>query len=338
MKNSNMSICDAIIQPGEAANLALPLPEYNSCTSFHMPIKVVHGKEAGPCILIFSGVEGNEFNGVEIINRVLKMIESVPLRGSLIAVPILNVLGLINFPTSLPYEQSLEQCFPGNRDGSYGERIANIFTQEIFAKATHCLELKTGLLNHDILPQIYCDIDNKEGKLLAKKFEAPVISHVNTSNHSLRETAESLNIPFLMYKAGEAMRFDESAIKTGIAGIQKMMTHLDMIDADLTEDNPSFKSIVSQEQDWVRAHRSGIFVTEVVLGQLVKKNQLVGRITDPFSVERFEPVKSSQDGIVVGINRNPLIYEGQNIFKLASFIDNNRAELSLETWMETNGE
>lgn len=333
-----MSICDATIQPGETANLALPLPEYNSCANFHMPIKVVHGKEAGPCVLIFSGVEGNEFNGVEIINRLLKMTQTVPIRGSLIAVPILNVLGLVNYPSTMPYERNLEQCFPGDKNGSYGERIAHIFTQEIFAKATHCLELKTGLLNHDILPQIYCDIDNTEGKNLAKKFEAPVISHVNTSNHSLRETADTLNIPFLMFKAGEAMRLDESAIKTGLVGVQKLMTHLNMIDDESTPDNPTFKSIVSQEQDWVRAHRSGIFVTEVVLGQLVKKNQLVGRITDPFSGEYFEPVKSSQDGIVVGINRNPLIYEGQNIFKLASFIDNNRAELSLEAWMEMNGE
>lgn len=337
MKNSNLKICDAVIQPGETANLALPLPDYNSCTSFYMPIKVVHGKEAGPCVLIFSGLDGNEFNGIEIINRLLKLDLLNELRGTLITVPIMNILGLIR-TNSLPYERKLEQCFPGNETGSYGERIANIFTQEIFAKATYCIELNTGAVNDDILPQVYCDLDNIDAKKLAKQFAAPVISHVNTKNNSLRETASSLNIPLLVYKAGEAMRFDEAAIKIGITGIQNVLASLEMITPELEVQDKPFKPVFSLEQDWSRAHRSGILVTEVSLGQFVEKNQIIGRITDPFSADTVEPVKSSQDGIVVGINRNPLIFEGQNIFKMASFIDNNRAEVTLEQWNQMQQE
>ena len=43
-------------------------------------------------------------------------------------------------------------------------------------------------------------------------------------------------------------------------------------------------------------------------------------------------LKAEHEGIVVGINRHPLIYEGQTIFKVATFIDNNRAEIALEAW------
>ncbi len=337
MKNSNLVICDAVIQPEETANLALPLPDYNSCTTFYMPIKVVHGKESGPCVLIFSGLEGNEFNGLEIINRLLKLGELKNLRGTLIAIPIMNILGLIS-SVSLPYEKKLEHCFPGDEQGSYGERIAKIFTKEILSKVTHCIELKTGAINDDILPQIYCDLDNDEAKKLAKQFAAPVISHVNIKNNSLRETADDLNIPLLVYKAGEAMRFDESAIKIGVAGIQNMLTSLDMIAAVEDAQPNTFKSVFSLEQDWIRAHRSGILLTDVSLGQFVEKNQVIGRITDPFSADTVEPVKCYQDGIIVGINRNPLIFEGQNIFKLATFIDNNKAELSLEQWNQLQEE
>ncbi|MGQ3888576.1 succinylglutamate desuccinylase/aspartoacylase family protein [Legionella sp. CNM-1927-20] len=333
MKNTNLMICDATIHPGESANLALPLPEYYSCTNFYMPIKVIHGKQAGPCLLIFAGVNGNELNGIEIINRLLRADQLKSIRGTLIAVPVLNVFGLINNSSSLPYETNLEQCFPGDSEGSYGERIAEVFTREILTKASYCIEIITGQINHDLLPQIYCDLDQPESKKLARQFLAPVINHVK-KDHSLRKTADDLNISLLVYKAGEARRFDESAINLGIKGIKNIMESLNMIDAEELEDFNNLKPVFSQEQDWIRAHRSGVLVVEVELGQFIKKRQIIGRIIDPFCADTGESVKANQDGVIVGINRNPLIHEGQSIFKIAFFIDNNHAEMTLEAWAE----
>ncbi|MBA2656269.1 MAG: succinylglutamate desuccinylase/aspartoacylase family protein [Tatlockia sp.] len=329
MKNTTLKICDAVIQPGEIANLALPLPDYNSCISIYMPIKVVHGKKAGPCLLIFSGIEGNEFNGIEIINRLLKTESLGSLNGTLIAIPIVNVLGLIS-SNSMPHEKNIEDCFPGNEHGSYSERIAKIFTQEIFSKTSHCVELKTGGLNNDILPQIYCDMSNEETKSLAKKFATPVISNIS-ENNSLRKTANDLNIPLLVYKAGEAMRFDESSIAMGMTGVQNILIALNMIE-EVEIPAQMVKPVFTQEQDWARCSRSGILVSQVSLGQYVKKNEVIGTINDPFNANISEPIRAFRDGIIVGVNRNPLIFEGQNIFKIASFIDNNRAELTLEQW------
>ncbi len=336
MKNSNLQICDATIHPGEIANLALPLPEFFSCASFYMPIKVVHGKNAGPCLLVFSSVKGDELNGLEIINQLLLADEIKNLNGTLIVVPVLNVLGLVNYAKNSSYEATLERCFPGQEDGTYGERIAYVYTKEILSKATYCIELRTGSLNHDILPQVYCNLADAESKALAQIFAAPVITNVETENNTLRQTTESLNIPLLVYQGGEAMRFDESAISLGLAGIKNVMRSLDMIafDSD-TNDDKAFKPVLSQDQDWIHSHRSGILKSRVELGQMIRKNEIIGVINDPFSADTVEPVKAPQDGIVVGVNRHPLIHEGQTIFKIATFIDNNRAEMVLGEWSES---
>lgn len=334
MKNSNLTICDATIHPGETANLALPLPEFYSCTSFYMPIKVVHGKEAGPCLLIISAVKGDELNGLEIINRLLESEYLSSIRGTIIAVPVLNVLGLVAPSRTPNSETSLDRCFPGLEHGSYGERIAHVFTQEILSKVDYCIELQTGTLNHDVLPQIYCNLDNSEGKRLAKSFAAPVITNVSTRNNSLRKTTEQLNIPLLVYQAGEAMRFNQASIELGLSGIKNMMRSLDMLDEEEDVNPESFNSIFSQDQDWIRAHRSGVLLSEVELGQMIKTGQRIARISDPFSADTAETVKAEQDGVVVGINRHPLIHEGQTIFKVASFIDNDRAETALEAWSD----
>lgn len=333
MKQSNLTICDATIHPGEVANLALPLPELYSCTSFYMPLKVVHGKEPGPCLLIFAAVKGDELNGLEIINRLLASDEIKELKGTLIAVPVLNVVGLMK-PRSLTKEDSLVYSFPGAEDGSYSERFAHIFTQEILSKANYCVELQTGSLNHDILPQVYCNFDEREGKRLAQLFSAPVVTHTDAEDHTLRKTTEEIGIPLLVYKAGEAMRFDQQAISIGLQGIINVMKSLDMVEAEESDHEESFKPVFSRDQDWFRAHRSGVLLVEVELGQMIKKNQIIGCISDPFSAATVEPVKAPLDGIVVGINRNPLIHEGDTLFKIASFIDNDRAETALEAWGE----
>lgn len=295
-----------------------------------MPIKVIHGKECGPCLLIFSAVKGNELNGLEIINRLLESDKLSHMRGTLIAVPVLNILGLIG-PSRAHHDLNLERCFPGIENGSYGERIAHIFTQEILSKSDFGIELQTGSMNHEILPQIYCDLNNGESKRLAQNFKAPVITNVSMQNN-LRKTTEQLGIPMLVYQAGEAMRFDKSAINIGLSGIYNVMEALNMLEpADFNENN-IFKPVFSQDQDWLRAHRSGVLLSTVGLGEKIQKGQPIGVISDPFSADTSEVLKAEYEGIVVGINRNPLIYEGQTIFKVATFIDTNRAEIALEAW------
>lgn len=331
MKNTKLQICNAIIHPGEQVNLALPLPDLYSCTSLYMPIKVLHGKESGPCLLIFSAVRGDELNGIEIINRLIESTNPSQLQGTLITVPVLNILSLID-PSRASNQMSLEGCFPGVENGSYGERLAYIFTQEILNKADVCIELRTGSLNHDILPQVYCDLNNTKARHLAQRFKAPVITNVSTETNALRKTIEQLNIPALVYQGGEAMRFNEPAIKLGVSGIQNIMSTLHMLNHYAEDEQNSFKPVFSQDQDWIRAHRSGVLVSMVDLGQKINKGQRIGLINDPFSADTAEVVQAEQEGIVVGINCNPLIHEGQTIFKVATFIDNNRAMSALEAW------
>lgn len=329
MKNDKIMICDATVHPGEVANLALPLPERYSCSPLYMPMKVIHGKEKGPCLLVFSTLKGNELNGLEIVNRMIQLIDPNQIKGTVIAIPAINIYGLTHFPSELPTGGSLADCFPGSPDGSFGERIAYLFTQEILKKADYCIELQTGALNHNILPQVYCNFDNIRTKQLARSFQSPVITNVIPQKNQLRETTEDLHIPLLVYQAGEAMRFDENAINLGVNGTLNIMRAIDILPkASAQEIQPIF----SQDEDWILAHYAGILHTNVTLGQTIKKGEIIGQITDPFGNDFSEVVKASQEGIVVGINTTPLIHEGLPIFKIASFLDYEKAENIIEEW------
>lgn len=329
MKNKKISICNKYIHPGEVANLAMPLPEQYSCSPLYMPIKVIHGENKGPCLVIFSVLNGNELNGMEIANRIIKTITPDKLFGTVIAIPVLNVYGLTHHPATLPGGQSLSDCFPGDDMGSYGERIAYLITHEIFKKADYCIELQTGDLNHNILPQVYCNFDNHKAKELAKVFQSPVVTNVSLEGNHLRNTTEELQVPLLVYQAGEAMRFDENVISLGVAGIKNVMRSIDML---YKEPHKEVKPIFSRDEDWIISHKAGILHSNVSLGQTIEKGEVLGVISDPFGADIIEPIKSKQKGIIVGVNTSPLIHEGQSIFKIASFLDYDKAETVIEEW------
>lgn len=332
MKNTKLRICNATVYPGETANLALPLPEEYSCAPLYMPIKVIHGLKKGPTLLIFSVLQGKELNGLEIANRIIKNIKPEQISGTIIAIPVVNVYGLTHYPATLPTGQDLEECFPGDERGTFGERIARLFTDEILAKSDYCIELQTGGMNHNILPQVYCNFENKRLKELAKHFKAPVVTQVKLKGNRLRQTTENMDIPLLVYQAGEAMRFDENAITLGVEGVHNIMCAIDMLDsAPSKEVAPMF----SRDEDWIVAHKGGILHSDVALGQTIQKNETIGTISDPFGADIVEPLKSPQEGIVVGINTSPLIHEGMRVFKVASFVDYDEAESVIEAWDST---
>lgn len=329
MSGKSISICNTKVHPGEVANLALPLPENYSCAPLYMPIKVINGKKDGACLVVFAVLKGTELNGLEIANRIIKTIEPSKLSGTIIAIPVMNVYGLTHYPATLPTGSNLANCFPGNETGSYGERIAHLITEEVLKKADYCIELQTGELNHNILPQVYCNFDNKKARDLAKVFHAPVVTNVKLEDNYLRQTTEELQVPLLVYQAGEAMRFDESSIELGVNGVKNVMRAINMLEKEPAQE---VKPIFSREEDWVVAHKGGVLHPKVPLGQAINKNDVIGNISDPFGADIVEAIKAPQQGIVVGINTSPLIHEGMPIFKIASFLDYDKAENTIEEW------
>lgn len=335
MKNSNLTICNETIHPGEQVSLALPLPELFSCAPMYMPIKVVRGKQAGPCLLVIAAMHGNELNGAEIINRLLQSSHIKKLRGTLIAVPIMNVYGFINKTRTLPGGTALGDNFPGASHGSHAARLAHLFCSEIFALADYCIDLQTGWLNHTNLPQLFVSEDNETELNLAHAFAAPVISEIRAKKGSLRAYANQQKVPYLVYEAGEAMRFDEASIRLGVKGVINVMRQLQMLPPSKSAAVArQHGSSVMRDTYWMRSPTSGISYSNIQLGQQVTKGQCLTVIKDPFGAGGDVNVSAPFDGIVVSINNLPLVYEGVSLFELASFERLSQAASRIEDWMD----
>ncbi|MFK8031102.1 MAG: succinylglutamate desuccinylase/aspartoacylase family protein [Gammaproteobacteria bacterium] len=325
--NEAITINGTTVAPGQTASIQLPVADLYTGTSLSMPVQVICGRRAGPVLLVSAAVHGDELNGVEVIRRLLARKNVRSIRGTLIAVPIVNVHGFLDQSRYLPDRRDLNRSFPGSSKGSIASRMAHIFMRELVSKADIGIDLHTGAINRSNLPQIRGNLDDQATLELAKAFGTPVIVNSNIRDGSLRACANDLGMPMLIYEAGEALRFDEVSIRAGLRGVLNVMRHIEMLPP--LKRSPVFSPLTARSTSWVRAPASGIVSGKVKLGSSVSKGQAVAVVSDPLGSDQ-EDVISPFDGIVIGRSNLPLAHEGDALFNIAAFKSVSKAEDQVE--------
>lgn len=313
------SIQDQMVAPGDRALVDLALPKLNSHTFLSMPVHVVHGKKEGPCLFVAAAIHGDELNGVEIIRRLLATKSLPRLAGTLIAVPVVNVYGLIHQSRYLPDRRDLNRSFPGSAAGSLAARVAHVFMEEIVRRSTHGIDLHTGAIHRTNLPQLRANLDDPETDRLARAFGVPVLLNSTLRDGSLREAATALGIRMLLYEAGEGLRFDELCIRAGLTGVLNVMRELGMLGRQRRQTREA-APFVARSSAWIRAPESGLLRTLVPLGARVQRGDILGFISDP-STGMQHPVIARTRGVVIGRIQIPAVHEGEAVYHVARFHD-----------------
>ncbi len=303
------------IRPGERVSLDLPLARIYTHTDITMPLQVLHGREAGPRLFVSAAIHGDEINGVEIIRRLLKSPFLKKIRGTLLAIPVVNVYGFVTGKRYLPDRRDLNRSFPGSETGSLTARLAHLFMKEIVVKCTHGIDLHTGANNRSNLPQVRACMDDPDTASLARAFAAPLILNANVRDGSLRQTVKELGLPILVYEGGEPLRFDEMSIRAGVRGILNVMRKINMLPPS-SEKNIHPQSLIARRSSWVRAPIGGMLRSKIPLGAKVEARQLLGILGDAFGENEIE-IRAPFAGLIIGKSNIPLVNEGDAIYHIA---------------------
>ena len=325
-----LKIGEVEVKAGESVTIDLPMASLYSHAPMSLPVQVIRGRRDGPSLFVSAALHGDEINGVEIIRRVLRLPLLKKLRGTLIAIPIVNVYGFVSRSRYLPDRRDLNRSFPGSDCGSMAARLAELFLTEIVDKCDYGIDLHTGAVHRDNLPQIRANLDDPATSRIAHAFHVPVLLNSNIRDGSLREVAAERGIPVLLYEAGEALRFDERSIRAGVKGIIGVMRVLGMLPAASRARKPA-EPLVARASTWVRAGRSGILRMTSALGARVRRHEVIGVIADPFGQQELE-VSANASGIIIGRTNLPLVNEGEAIFHIARFESAKVAEDTVEAF------
>ncbi len=327
MADGEVVIAGNAVPRGERHRIQIPLGKRVSGNEIALPIEVVNGKLEGPRLFVCAAVHGDEIAGVEIIRRVLAHRSLDRLRGTLIAVPIVNLYGFVGLSRYLPDRRDLNRSFPGSATGSLASRLAHLFISEVVENATHGVDLHTAAVHRSNLPQLRAYLEDPETERLARAFGVPVIVNSNLRDNSLRQAVLERGIPMLLYEGGEALRFDEEAIQAGVRGTLRVMGALGMINPGRSR--RSVEPFIAQSSHWVRAPESGILRRRARLGAPVKTGDELGVVGDPLGADE-SAVVASHNGVIIGRTELPLVNEGDGLFHIAAFDSPRRVASSVE--------
>jgi predicted deacylase len=332
----NRSICvgDVEVGAGQRRSVSLPMADLYTGAALPMQVHVVCGRRPGPVLFVSAAIHGDELNGVEVIRRLLKRAKLESIRGTLLAVPVVNVHGFLDLSRYLPDRRDLNRSFPGSAKGSIASRMANVFVSEVVDKADYGIDLHTAAINRSNLAQIRANLEDPATLEMARAFGAPVILKSPQREGSLRSYAADRGFPLLIYEAGEALRFDELSIRAGLRGVLQVMRHIGMLPA--AKSPPAITSVIAEATSWVRAPMSGIVSKKVALGTRVAEGQRLAVVGDPLGGEE-ETIRSPLDGIVIGRSNLPLAHEGDALFNVAAFKNIASAETRVDDFAATFG-
>jgi predicted deacylase len=302
------------VEAGTREQVSIPISRLASGPQLALSTLVMHGHSPGPSVWINAAIHGDEINGVEIIRRVFEKLDPRTLRGTVFAVPIVNVHGFLSGDRYLPDRRDLNRSFPGSASGSLARRIAHLLMTEVVAHCSVGLDLHTGSDGRTNLPQIRADLEDPMTERLAKAFGCPLMLHARPHEGTLREASARVGARVLLYEGGEAWRFNRDAIEVGTDGILRVLAELDLIDPIVPSVTTRFRG---EGSHWVRARRSGLAQIECQTGDVVEKGQVLGRIHDS-SGELLSQLKSPGPGLVIGLTLRPLVNRGDALIHIAT--------------------
>ncbi|MEX5728185.1 putative deacylase [Rhodovulum iodosum] len=317
------------VAAGQRRTVDLPVSVLSDHTPVTMSAHVIHGKRAGPTVFVTAGVHGDEVIGVEVVRRLLSLPVLGSLRGTLIAVPIVNAFGFLARSRYLPDRRDLNRAFPGSTTGSLAARLAHLLMNEVVTRSDLGIDLHSAAIHRTNLPQIRIVPDRPHLLRLARAFGAPVVLPSQLREGSLRNAALEAGIDVLLYEAGEGLRFDEFAVRAGVSGILRVLHVQGMVPAKGISRARS-TPLICRSSRWLRAPQGGLLRNYKSEGDVVQKGETLAIVSDPFG-EVHTDVVAPDDGIIVGRAVMPIVNEGDALFHLAAITSSTDAEDTMET-------
>lgn len=313
-----ITLQESTISPGSTEVVKLNVGHLSSGTPISIRVHVFRASAPGPTVLFLGGIHGDEINGVEIVRRAIEDEYFTRLdRGSVIAIPLLNIFGFTNFSRDVPDGKDVNRSFPGSAGGSLAARVAHTLHKEVMPLVDFGVDFHTGGRGTYNYPQIRYTKGDARAEELAKAFAAPLTLASSAISKSLRKTArKNHNRPILTFEGGENLRYDGLSIEYGLAGIKRLLVYHRML-PHLRGAPPTPSSRYFEKSTWLRAGKAGMFQWLKPAGNEIRKGEPIGFIADPLGIRPKKRILAPRDGFIIGHNNSPVVSLGDALFNIA---------------------
>ena len=163
------------IAPGERADLGLTVSRSYGGEAIRVPVHVWRAPEPGPSLFVTGAVHGDEVNGTGTIRQLILEPPFELRRGTLILVPVVNILAFERMSRYSPDRRDLNRSFPGLKKGSLTSRLAHVIYSNIVSRYDYGIDLHTAALRRTNYPNVRADMEQEATARLATLFGAELI-------------------------------------------------------------------------------------------------------------------------------------------------------------------
>jgi predicted deacylase len=300
------------VEPGESRDVYVTIGESYSGATLQIPIHVRRGPEDGPVVFVTAALHGDEINGTGVVRSLIADVSFWPRAGSVLLVPVVNVLAFERHSRYLPDRRDLNRCFPGIRTGSLASRMAWIIFEEIVRRSDYGIDIHTAAVRRTNFPNVRADLSKPGVKRLARAFGSEFIIDALGPKKALRREACRDGCPAILVEGGEVWKVEPTILESTVRGIRNVLVDLGMLDGEV--EPPPFQ-VVLERTKWIRANRAGFLNFHVTPGDVVKEGGPLATNTSLLGGEE-EVMSSPFDAAVLGMTTLPAVSAGEPIYHL----------------------
>lgn len=300
------------VAPGESRNVHLAVGESYSSMTVDIQIHIRRAIKDGPIVFVTAALHGDELNGCGAVRQLIQDDEFKLLKGTLVLIPVLNLLAFERHSRYLPDRRDLNRSFPGSVDGSLASRMAFTIFNEIVKRCDYGIDLHTASVRRTNYPTIRADLSNPEVRRIAEAFGSEVIINGKGPKNSFRREACGAGCPTIIMEGGEVWKVEPGIVETAVRGIKNVLVELKMLKGDM--ESPPYQ-VVIEKSKWIRAEQGGFLDFHIKPGDIIEKDQPLATNTTIIG-EVQSTIHAPFNGVVMGMTSLPSISPGEPICNL----------------------
>jgi len=287
-----------------------------------------HIGDGEPKVAVVAGIHGDELNGVFVVSRLARFLKAVAagehpgqrLVAPVLIVPAVNVLGVNTRNRRWPFDSTdINRMFPGYDAGETTQRIAHAVL-ELTRPAHYRLDIHSSNLDFEEIPQVRLyeptERERDSSRLfgLAAVIERPMNTiFTSTIGHAWR----AFGGENFVVQAGQAGVLQPPHCARLFRALVAFLVRSGILrGVDLSEEDEDTHYFGLRQTLPLISDNAGFFLSRLDVGRWVQAGDVVGQVYDGFDGELRHEIKAPVAGLLSGMRRQPLLFEGDLVARI----------------------
>lgn len=270
---------------------------------FQHPTTILHGEQPGKTVLITAGIHAEEYVGIQSALELSEMLKVQKIAGTVVIVKVVNrkAFELRSGSDSHEDGKNLNRVFPGNREGTWSERLAYAIEKELLSIADYYIDLHSGDSYEQLTPYVYyAGAAAKEvveqSREMAQQADVPYMVGSNVAMGGCYNYAASLGIPSILLERGQMGGWTKEESHSTRRDVRNILCHLGIYQGE--KDYRNYYPLEVKNLCYQAANEQGLWYPCKKPGDMIQQGDMLGVIKD-YEGKILEVCKAEYGGVIL---------------------------------------